>query len=230
MPIKDSYVDENGVLINNLGITDNKKLKQAEMDICIPKIITAGKDFSTRFDAEYLKRLHKHIFGDIYPWAGEFRTVPVYKTEKVIPGLSLEYAPPKKIQQELDDKLEALDNIDWDSLSLDEKASRFSRRLALLWRVHPFRDGNTRTMMTFAYLFSRSKGFPLDLSYLMPHLVRQYDKKGKVLRYNIRDKLVLAALDDKDNPEPQHLTAIIKAAMKSGIEKQKADHDSYERL
>ena len=230
MSVKDNYIDDNGVLINNLGITDNKTLKQAEMDICIPKIITAGKNFSKRFDSEYIKALHKHIFGDIYPWAGEFRTVPVYKTEKVIPGLSLEYTAPRKIEQELNDKLEALDNVPWDKLSLDDKAAKFSRMLALLWRVHPFRDGNTRTMMTFAYLFSRSKGFPLDLSYLMPHLVRQYDKKGKVLRYNIRDKLVLAALDDKDNPEPEHLSAVIKAAIKSGAVKQQADYDSYERM
>lgn len=226
---KDNLVDENGVLINNLGITNNEELRQAEADICLAKIITADSILPCKYNIELLQRLHKHIFGDIYPWAGELRTIPVYKTERVIPGLSLEYSQPKNIKNEANDVLEVLDNVDWNKLSLDEKSMKFTKLLARLWRVHPFRDGNTRTMMTFAYVFSLNKDFPLDLTYLLPHLVREYDKKGKVLKYNIRDKLVLAALDDKDKPEPEHLNAIIKAAIKSGAKKRRLTPEDLEK-
>ena len=218
MPVKDPYIYSNGVLVNYLNISDKKQLKQAEADICLPKIITAGKNFSNRFDVEFIKSIHKHIFEDIYSWAGEFRTVPIYKIEKVIQGLSLEYTHPKKIEKELRDTLEIINNIEWKKLSLDEKSMKFTKLLARLWRIHPFRDGNTRTMMTFAYLFSRNKGFPMDLSYLIPHLARKYDENGKILRYNIRDKLVLASLDEPYE-EPEYLNEIIKASMISGINK-----------
>ena len=225
--MKDPYTYEDGVLVNKLEIHDKDRLKQAEADICLPKIITAGKFNSNSFDTEFIKKLHKHIFEDIYPWAGEFRTVPIYKQERVLPGLSLEYSKPKDIQRDLDNLLEIMNNANWKSMSLDDKSMKFTRLLARLWRVHPFRDGNTRTMMTFAYLFSRSKEFPLDLSYIVPHLTRQYDENGKVTRYSIRDKLVLAALDDSDTPEPQYLNTILKVAIQAGSKKK--EESDYER-
>ena len=228
--MNDPYIDKNtGVLKNILGITDKKVLKQAEADICLPKIITAGKFFSNKYDVDFIKKIHKHIFEDIYPWAGEFRTTPIYKIERVIPGLSLEYTAPKRITKELEDNLETLNCIEWNKLSLDDKAKKFTRLLARIWRIHPFRDGNTRTMMTFAYLYSRDKGFPIDLSVLIPHLTRTVDENGKVINYSIRDKLVLASLDDKDYPEPEHLELVIKKAMISGIKKKEdAERDFME--
>lgn len=43
----------------------------------------------------------------------------------------------------------------------------FTKQLAQFWLVHPFRDGNTRTTLTFASKFSKEHGFPLDLSCLL---------------------------------------------------------------
>lgn len=225
----DPYIDEStGVLRNKLGITDKVRLKQAEADICLPKIITAGKNFSNQFDVKFIKDLHKHIFEDIYDWAGEFRTVNLYKTETVIPGLSLDYAPPKKIEEQLEKYLGIMNRIDWENLSFDDKAEKFTRQLALLWRVHPFRDGNTRTMMTFAYLFARSHDFPLDLLCIIPNLTRVYGENGRIKKFSIRDKLVLASLDENDNPEPEYLCRVIKDAMRNGIAKRKIDRDDFD--
>lgn len=38
--------------------------------------------------------------------------------------------------------------------------------IALLWLIHPFREGNTRTVMRFAELFANAKGFPLNSKFL----------------------------------------------------------------
>ena len=98
--LKDPYViDEEGTLRNKLGITDYDELKAAERDITAAKFLNVGKTFGTTFDAKYLKAIHKHIFEDVFDWAGEFRTVPVIKQEVVIPGLSLQYASPKDISK-----------------------------------------------------------------------------------------------------------------------------------
>ena len=97
--MKDPYVQENGTLKNKLGITEYKRLNEAERDIGFVKLIDIEEEFKEKYDANYLKSIHKHIFEDIFEWAGEFRTVPVYKTEVVIPGLSLEYSAPKNIER-----------------------------------------------------------------------------------------------------------------------------------
>ena len=214
MALKDPYIYEGSdTLINLLGIRDYETLKQAEADIGLSKIINAHQKFSSKFDVKFIQDIHEHIFEDIFEWAGKFRTVPIHKTEIVLPGLSLAYSEPSKIQKELEKALANLNEADWDGMTLDEKSMNFTRLLARLWKVHPFRDGNTRTMMTFGCLFAREHGFPLDINKLVPHLSRTYYSNGKVKDYSIRDKFVLAALDDKDYPEPQYLNALIKSAI-----------------
>lgn len=219
--MKDPYIQENGTLKNKLGITKYKDLNDAEKDIGFAKLIDIGESFKQKYDVEYIKSIHRHIFEDIFDWAGEFRTVPVYKTEIVIPGLSLEYSAPKNIEKDLNSILEELNSINWSGKNIDEITAQFTEQLVRIWRVHPFRDGNTRTTLAFAENYSREHGFPMDIGILLEQLTRLVTPKGDVKRYSIRDKFVLAALDKKDYPEPEHLQILIKQSILSGIQKEK---------
>ena len=219
--MKDPYIQENGTLKNKLGITKYKDLNDAEKDIGFAKLIDIGESFKQKYDVEYIKSIHRHIFEDIFDWAGEFRTVPVYKTEIVIPGLSLEYSAPKNIEKDLNSILEELNSINWSGKNIDEITVQFTEQLARIWRVHPFRDGNTRTTLAFAENYSREHGFPMHIGILLDQLTRLVTPKGDVKRYSIRDKFVLAALDKKDYPEPEHLQILIKQSILSGIQKEK---------
>ena len=218
--MKDPYVLEDGTLKNLLGITNYHELKQAETDIAYINLISAQTAVKGKCDVEILKNIHKHIFQDIFTWAGEFRTVPLYKEEVVIPGLSLEYALPKNIEKELSICFDELNSCVWDNKKIDEIAMQLTKQLAKIWRVHPFRDGNTRATLTFGQILAKQHGFDLDLGVLLDDLNRQYDNNGKVIRYSLRDKFVLAALDEKDYPEPEYLQAIIKRSLHTGINKQ----------
>lgn len=224
--VDDPYVLENGTLKNKLGITDYKKLKNAEADIGFVKLIDIESVHTGDFDSKQICNIHKHIFEDIFDWAGEYRTVPVYKEEIVIPGLSLEYEKPEKIGISLKEKLNKLDKTKWKTLTTKQISMEFARKLALLWKVHPFRDGNTRTTLAFADLYAKEHGFPLDIMYLIENLSRKSDEKGKVKRYSIRDKFVLAALDDKDYPEPEHLARLLEIAIERGNIKEIKDVES----
>lgn len=222
----DPYVYPNGVLKNRLGITDEGKLKQAEVDICIPRIITASARFANSpANIQTIKDVHRHIFEPIYEWAGEFRTIGIEKEEKrIIPGVTMHYTEPKLIEKELSEILRKMEDTDWKSLSLEDKSMTFTRLIAKLWRVHPFRDGNTRTTVTFASAFSRSKGFPLDLSYILPNLTKEINERG-VKIYTFRDKLLLASFDEADKPEPEVLNATIYNSIRSQMRKQEAQRD-----
>ncbi len=218
--MKDPYIDENGVLKNKLGITNDEELKEAEKDIAFVKLIGVEELEKETVNANLLKDIHKYLFNDIYDWAGEYRTVPIYKEEVVLPGLSLEYAQPKDIEKRLEQEFENLNSIEWSNKKIDELSLQLTKSLARIWRVHPFRDGNTRTVLTFANVFSKMKGFNLDMSNILDNLSRKEDENGRITQYSVRDKFVLAALDEKDYPEPEHLQAILKKSMHSGIKNQ----------
>lgn len=208
-----------GILKNKLGINDYDMLNQAEADLTFSKFLNIEKTFKTKFDINYVKAIHKHIFEDIFDWAGEFRNVPIVKEEIVLPGLSLNYAESKEIPQRLENVLNKMNNTNWDALPLEEKSMEFTKQLAQFWLVHPFRDGNTRTTLTFATNFSKEHGFPLDLSCLLDELSRKTNENGKITRFSIRDKFVLAAIPKQFSPEPEHLNFLIHKAMVSGISK-----------
>lgn len=223
---KDPYIiDKEGTLRNKLGITDYDKLKIAEQDITAVKFLNIDNAFASKFDVDYFKAIHKHIFEDVFDWAGEFRTISFIKDELVLDGHSLEYPAPKKVPKALEKCLKSFNDIDWESMPLDKKVPLFTSKLVELWSIHPFRDGNTRTTITFARQFSKEHGFPMDLGFLLDQLPRKYNG-DKVTQYSIRDKFVLAALPEEYVPEPEHLTALIHKSVVSGISKNITDLQS----
>lgn len=220
--MNDPYVLEDGTLKNLLGITDYLELKKAEADIGFVKIITIDSIEADKTDVELIKKLHKHIFEDIFEWAGNFRTVPLYKTEQyVIPGLSLAYASPEEIEEKLICDVHDLNSVRWSEKNIDEKSLEFAKLLTKIWKIHPFRDGNTRTILSFASIYAREHGFPMDMNVFLERLSRIKAEKGR-LSYSVRDLFVFAALDKKDYPEPEHLANLIKRAIISEKEKNKS--------
>ena len=213
--MKDPYILPDGTLRNLLDITDYKELKKAEADIGFVKLINIDSVTSEKTDIELIQKLHKHIFEDIFEWAGEFRTVPLFKEEKyVIPGLSLEYAKPTDIRHKLNDDINELNAMRWNEKSDDEKSLAFAKILTKIWKVHPFRDGNTRSVLSYACIYAKEHGFPMDMNVFIKRLSRGKTEDGRTT-YSVRDLFVFAALDEKDYPEPEHLAKLIKSAIQS---------------
>ncbi len=211
--MKDPYVYDNGVLINKFNIRDYEKLNKAEADVCFIKLMSIDDIKINYFDKDLIKRIHKHIFEDIFDWAGEYRTVPLYKEELVLPGYSIPYADYKDIEKELESKLNELNSIYWKNMDVKEISITFARKLAIIWRIHPFRDGNTRTMLSFAFLYAKEHSFPFDMTTFIEGLNRVYDNDGEVKKYSVRDKFVLASLDEEYYPEVEHLARIFENAI-----------------
>jgi hypothetical protein len=70
-------ISGSSVLRNKLGIIDAGSLDQIERRFVaqrIAEVIPAG-----RFDLAHLRAIHRHLFQDVYPWAGELRTVEIAK-------------------------------------------------------------------------------------------------------------------------------------------------------
>lgn len=69
-------IPDTDVLQNKLGITDKEILERAEADITYLKLLYIDTWFENKpLNYETFLEVHKYIFGDLYEWAGQFRTI-----------------------------------------------------------------------------------------------------------------------------------------------------------
>ena len=202
--MKDIYLYEDvSVLKNLLNIKDEKLLETAESDITYIKLLDIDNYFGNdQFDYIRLKKIHKIIFEDIYKWAGQERVINIVKGERVLGGDTVRYSDVNDIEEAVNATIFKLNSIQWSSLGIQETAEEFSKQIAKLWQIHPFREGNTRTIITFATQFSEIKGFKMNKNLLR-------DNSGYV-----RDALVKAS--DGQYSEYHYLIGIFKDAIENG--------------
>ncbi len=68
---------DSSVLRNRLGITDAAQLAYSEREL-VTQRATEGIP-EGRFELAHLRAIHRHLFQDVYDWAGEVRTVEIAK-------------------------------------------------------------------------------------------------------------------------------------------------------
>lgn len=73
---------ETDVLKNKLGIRDSTILEQREADYAAARSYElALQPIKGNFDLAHLCAIHRHLFGDVYAWAGELRDVDIAKDD-----------------------------------------------------------------------------------------------------------------------------------------------------
>lgn len=108
------------------------------------------------------RAVHHHLFQDVYEWAGKFRTVRISKDGSA-------FCYPENIAREMKRLFSALRKKNGlKKLSREEFASEAASFLSTLNAIHPFREGNGRTQVTFLALVAERAGHPLDLQMLEP--------------------------------------------------------------
>ena len=153
------YTDpKTGVLRNLANVVDFNTLILIESGAVTKRIAELQANPIKIKNSSTLLDIHKHLFQDIYSWAGKVRTVEISKGGKpffplsrfhnafiFIDSLIAEYRKiDKKDKTQLAYKLaEILDNINY---------------------LHPFREGNGRTQREFLRLLAMEKKLFLDLN------------------------------------------------------------------
>lgn len=133
----------NGVLKNNLGITNKEELRNKEAEIVFEKLIELYENpIEGNFDKKHLCDIHKYLFEEIYPFAGEYRTVFMGKGNLYVTSV-----------QNIDKELKIVIEEMFEELSHCHEYKDYARFLAntytALIKVHPFREGNGRTVREF---------------------------------------------------------------------------------
>lgn len=77
----DPYLDpETGLLRNKVGARTKVALDEAEGDLAFARLIQLmDHPPKATGDLEELGAIHRHLFQDVYEWAGELRTVDIRK-------------------------------------------------------------------------------------------------------------------------------------------------------
>lgn len=145
------------ILRNRLGITDDALLNEAERRLTLARGAHAAR-LAFPATADGYRALHKHLFQDLYEWAGQDRSVNIAK------GGS-RFAAPPYIARELDKLFSDMAaRNDFRALSRDEFFDRLGAHINELNAIHPFREGNGRTMRHHAVHVAREAGHPIRIA------------------------------------------------------------------
>jgi len=139
---EDYLIKDTKVLKNKLGITDGDELKQMEFEITVSKIAQLYfMGITGNFDEKHLCEIHKFIFEDIYDFAGKYREVDMRQVTQ--------FTPYKEIPSKLHELFNELKNTELNSYSKFETAKNIAKFYSGLIDIHPFREGNGRSIREF---------------------------------------------------------------------------------
>jgi cell filamentation protein len=112
---------------------------------------------------EHYRRVHRHIFKDVYAWAGKYR-----EKVRISKGTST-FCYPEHIPREMAKLFSELHrNNNLQGLSARQFALGAATFLATLNAVHAFRDGNGRSQLAFMSLLADAAGRSLHLDRIIP--------------------------------------------------------------
>ncbi len=151
----DPYIDlESGVLKNRLGITHEALLEATEADFVAERSREISQTpLEGRFDLAHLQAIHRHLFGDVYEWAGQLRTIDISKGGHLFAHHAHIEAAAAPVFKQLaaERHLAGLDPA-----AFSERAAHY---LGELNALHPFREGNGRAQREFISHLAQVNGY-----------------------------------------------------------------------
>lgn len=174
----DYFIPGTLVLRNLVGARTRATLSQKEEAYASLRLMQlVDKPIGGRFDYDHMKAIHKHIFQDVYEWAGQERTAPTGPMTKSAPDVvgyaigdpnapmrAYAYYPAgPQLAVDANKQYELIADADYfRGLNQDD----FTRSLAECWNelnvIHSFREGNTRTQFAFFSQLAEQAGYRIE--------------------------------------------------------------------
>jgi cell filamentation protein len=157
--VETQYIDNSHtVLRNELGITDLVTLQTTEEQALVRayRILLKEVRTDTRLTCELLKHIHARIFGEMYEWAGRWRTVWISKPDTTWPAPDF-----------LEKNMQMYEsNVLWrHPAHMLQDDNAFCNAVGEIQGeflvIHPFREGNARTIKLATDLLAAQTDRPL---------------------------------------------------------------------
>ncbi len=177
------------VLENKLGITESAELAREEERISKKKALELFENgLLNSLEAgkfESLSKIHKYLFDEIYPFAGEIRNVNIAKG-------NFRFAPVMYLNQ----ALEHIDNMP--QSTYEEIIEKYVEMNV----AHPFREGNGRsTRIWLDLILKKELGKVVDWSKVDKEDYLLAMERSPIKNIEIRELLKSALTSDIDNRE-----------------------------
>ena len=107
---------------------------------------------SGTLDPKHYRAIHRHLFQDVYDWAGDYRTVRTGKGGNW-------FCYPEYIEKEMETLFERLGHSEFKPGSdVEHFIASLADFVADLNAIHPFREGNGRTQLLLIRLLGQNAG------------------------------------------------------------------------
>lgn len=184
---------------------------------------------------EYLS-IHKQLFTDIYPYAGDMRDYNITKKEWILVGDTVTYGSASELGAALFYDIEEEKNFSYANLEMSETIRHLATFVARLWQIHVFGEGNTRTTAVFFIKYLQTLGFTMTNDMFANHawyfrnaLVRANYQNLKIGVYRTTEYLerfLRNLLLDEDHVLSNRSMHIHGANGKNDIKHKKDNNDS----
>ena len=160
----DPYLDDNKVLKNLVNAKTDAELLKAEALFIYSRTIEFAEMNTTfnitKFDLlKELQNIHRHLFQDIFDWAGKIRVVDIKKntpgSDFFLPVSMIEKASGFVTKEFIDEKL--LRHLKKD-IFIDKLAYFYDQ----VNYIHPFREGNGRTQRILFDIIARQAKYKIN--------------------------------------------------------------------
>lgn len=194
-----TFIPGTNVLANKLGISNPDDLAQVEYQYTAERqreIENGTVHIARTYDQQHVLAIHRHLFQDLYDWAGTVRTYPLWRNP-VVP-----FAEPGQISAYFEHAHQHVADTEWESL--DHQS--FSRHAATVYAsvnfAHPSREGNGRTAKIFMTQLANDHGWDLDFDRVSP------DEWNQAAALSAPDRGSFTPVPDELFPVFERLTVI----------------------
>lgn len=180
------------VLKNKLGIHNKDELERMERQLVLQRAREGTP--AGQFDLDHLKAIHRHLFQDVYDWAGKTRTVELNKG-----GQQFQFR--QFIEIGIADVHKRL--VAWDllkGLCQQDFAKKAAEILGDVNYVHPFREGNGRTQLLYLEQLAEQAGHPLDLTRVDPERWIEASRRSHASSYDAMAREIARVCVMRDRP------------------------------
>lgn len=175
---QDPYLDPDwAILKNKVHARTQGELDTAEVALVhVRTLELVAKPVQGSLDLAHLQAIHGHLFQDIYPFAGELRTLDIRKADD--PGGV--FMPVSRLRDAANYVFSELAEEKYlRGLDTDTYVVRLGHYLDEVNHLHPFREGNGRTQRIFFSQLAGAAGHTIDWTQLTPELNNNASKAGE---------------------------------------------------
>ncbi|MGE7828520.1 Fic/DOC family protein [Paenibacillus sp. NPDC093718] len=149
------------VLINKADLKDQASLDVFERNRTALRAMELQQTpIKGNFDIQHLKAIHQHLFQDVYPFAGEFRYTNIRKNDFTFAEYrTLDFTTANITNMLREDKF-------LKGLSPEKFADKAATYYSDINYLHPFREGNGRTIREFFRQLANEAGYDLRWSHV----------------------------------------------------------------